>query len=116
MSEDITVSFPPKVQKAWWGHGGNQDPALRLRNTRMSETSPGHSVAWVLSHQATQPELETQFQQGMRETELEYGESRNRRHGRAVFLNYSINLVDSVRLRGDLERILSEVIIWILLL
>lgn len=116
MSEDITVSFPLKVQKAWWGHGGNQDPALRLRNTRMSETSPGHSVTWVLSHQATQPELETQFQQGMRETELEYGESRNRRQGRAVFLNYSINLVDSVLLRGDLEGILSEVIIWILLL
>lgn len=85
MSEDITVSFPPEVQKAWWGHGGNQDPALRLRNTRMSETSPGHSVTWVLSHQAKQPELETQFQLGTRETELEYGESRNRRQEELCF-------------------------------
>lgn len=39
----------------------------------MSETSPGHSVTWVLSHQAKQPELETQFQLGMRETNLNMG-------------------------------------------
>lgn len=35
---------------------------------------------------------------------------------RVAFLNYSVNLWDSIPLHGDLGRILSEVIIWILLL
>lgn len=67
MSEDVTVSLPEGIEGIEVSLG-NQPLGLRLRNTRTSETSPGGSVTWVLSHQDIPLELETQFKLGMRET------------------------------------------------
>lgn len=59
MSEDVTVSFPEGTE-GMEVSPGNQHPGLRLRNNRTSETSSGHSVTWVLSHQDILLELEIQ--------------------------------------------------------
>lgn len=69
MSKDVTVSSPEGIE-GMEVSPGNQDPGRRLRNTGTSETSPGCSVTWVLSHQDIQLELETRFKLGMRNMNL----------------------------------------------